>query len=80
MKKDLLKRIVVDPETISRKPIIRGTRIPIDLILKLLVQGISVEEILGDYPHLTKENIQAALLYSAKVIASEDVFPANTAR
>ncbi len=80
MKKDLLKRIVVNPEVISGKPIIRGTRIPIDLILKLLAQGISVEEILGDYPHLTKEDIQAALLYGAKVIASEDVFPANIAR
>ena len=63
MKEDLLKRIVVDPETIAGKPIIRGTRIPVDLILKLLAQGISFKEILEDYPHFTKEDIQAALLY-----------------
>ena len=80
MKEDLLKRIVVDPETIAGKPIIRGTRIPVDLILKLLAQGNSTKEILEDYPHLTKEDIQAALLYGAEVIASEDVFPTNVPR
>jgi len=80
MKEDLLKRIVIDPETIAGKPIIRGTRIPVDLILKLLAQGNSTKEILEDYPHLTKEDIQAALLYGAKVIASEDVFPTNVPR
>jgi len=80
MKKDLLKRIIVNPDIISGKPIIRGTRIPVDLILKLLAQGISIKEILDDYPHLTKEDIQAALLYGAKVIADEDVFPINISR
>lgn len=80
MKEDLLKRIVVDPETIAGKPIIRGTRIPVDLILKLLAQGNSTKEILEDYPHLTKEDIQAALLYGAEVIANEDVFPTNVPR
>jgi len=80
MKKDPLKRIIVDPDIISGKPIIRGTRIPVDLILKLLAQGISIKEILDDYPHLTKEDIQAALLYGAKVIADEDVFPINISR
>jgi uncharacterized protein (DUF433 family) len=80
MKKDPLKRIIVNPDIISGKPIIRGTRIPVDLILKLLAQGISIKEILDDYPHLTKEDIQAALLYGAKVIADEDVFPINISR
>jgi uncharacterized protein (DUF433 family) len=80
MKKDPLKRIIVNPDIISGKPIIKGTRIPVDLILKLLAQGISIKEILDDYPHLTKEDIQAALLYGAKVIADEDVFPVNISR
>lgn len=77
MKKDLLKRIVVDPEIMAEKPIIRGTRILVDLILKLLGQGMTIEEILEDYPHLNKEDIQAALLYGAEVIANEDVFPTS---
>jgi len=75
MKEDLLKRIVMDPEIMAGKPIIRGTRIPVDLILKLLGQGMTVDEILEDYPHLGKEDIKAALLYGAEVISSEDVFP-----
>ena len=80
MREDLLKRIVVDPEIMAGKPIIRGTRIPVNLILKLLGKGMTIKEILEDYPHLTKEDIQAALLYGAEVIANEDVLPSSIAR
>ena len=74
MKKDLFKRIIVDPNIMAGKPVIKGTRIPVDLILKLLSQGTTVEEILKDYPHLSKEDIRAALLYGAAVIENEEVF------
>ena len=80
MKENLLKRIVIDPEIMVGKPVIRGTRIPVDLILKLLGEGMTIEEILEDYPHLNKKDIQAALLYGAKVIANEEVFPYSIAK
>lgn len=75
MEKKLLKRIVINPEIMAGKPVIKGTRIPVDLILKLLSQEMETKEILDDYPHLTMSDIKAALLYGAEVIRTEDVFP-----
>ena len=72
--KDLLERITVDPKVIG-KPVIRGTRIPVALILKMLGQGIPVEEILREYPRLEEVDIHAAVDYAARVVAHEDVFP-----
>lgn len=57
-------RITIDPKIMVGKPVISGTRIPVDLIIKKLAQGETKEEILQDYPHLTGEDIQAALWYS----------------
>lgn len=67
--------MVLDTDVMAGKPVIRGTRIPVDKIIRLLGEGMSVEDILEDYPHLSKEDIRAALLYSSKVIGGEDVFP-----
>ena len=61
MNKELNSRIVINPAIMTGKPIIRGTRIPVDLIVRLVAQGISVKEILEDYPQLKKEDIKAAL-------------------
>ena len=74
-KEKLLKRIEVNPEIVGGKPVISGTRVPIDLIMRLYAQGVSTEEILEDYPHLEKEDIQAVLLYAAEVLSDEEVFP-----
>jgi uncharacterized protein (DUF433 family) len=71
-------RTTVDPEIMVGKPVIRGTRIPVELIVRLLGQGISEEEILEDYPRLQPEDIRAALIYTASVLAREDVFPTTT--
>jgi len=57
-----LKRIVVDPEIMVGKPIIKGTRIPVELIIKLAGEGMSNEEILMEYPYLTEEDIKASLM------------------
>lgn len=67
------KRIVSDPNIMLGKPIIKGTRIPVELILRKLSEGITVEELLEAYPHLTREDILAALSYSADVIAREEL-------
>lgn len=72
---DLLERITVDPKVMVGKPVIRGTRIPVALVLKMLGQGIPTEEILREYPRLERADIEAALAYAACVVDHEDVFP-----
>jgi uncharacterized protein (DUF433 family) len=62
----LTDRIVVDPEILVGKPVIKGTRIPVYLIIEFLANGLTEEEILDQYPTLTKEDIKAALLYDSK--------------
>ena len=73
--KDLLERIIVNPKVMLGKPVIRGTRIPVALILKMLGQGIPTEEILREYPRLEKLDIEACIAYAARVVEHEDVFP-----
>jgi len=57
-----------DPEILSGKPVIKGTRMSIELILERMAGGRSVEEMLDDYPFLTREEIYAALEYAADVV------------
>lgn len=63
----LLKRISIDPNVCFGKPCIRGTRIWVSLILDFLASGMTIEEILIEYPHLEVEDIQAALAYGAEM-------------
>ncbi len=70
-----LNRITYNPTIMLGKPVIRGTRVPVDLLVRLVAQGISQPDILADYPRLQAEDIQAALFYAAAVIADETVFP-----
>ncbi len=71
--KELLKRITVNPEIFGGKPIIRGMRISVELVVSLLAQGDTVEGILADYPDLTREDIQACLAYAHAVIANDSL-------
>ena len=71
------KNIVADPEILAGKPVIRGTRIPVDLILKKLAENITVDEILKDYPRLIKGHVQEILKYAHSLVAREEVYPAN---
>ena len=61
----LLERVIVNPKVMGGKPIVKGTRITVEQVLKLLAQGLSSKEILKDYPHLAEEDISAVLLYVA---------------
>jgi uncharacterized protein (DUF433 family) len=63
-----------NPEVMLGKPIIKGTRITIELIMRKLADGYSISDLLKSYPHLTKEQILAALEYAADMIANEDTF------
>jgi len=58
---NLLERITVEPDVMVGKPVIRGTRIPVALILKMLGQGIPTEEILREYPRLERVDFEAAI-------------------
>lgn len=69
------QRIIVNPKIMAGKPVIAGTRIPVELILKKLAQKMDVKEILRDYPRLTKEDIKAVLLYATETIENEEVYP-----
>jgi uncharacterized protein (DUF433 family) len=71
----LLERITLNPAVMVGKPVIRGTRIPVELIVRLLSQGIPEAEILHQYPRLQSDDIRAALAYAAQVLAHEDIFP-----
>lgn len=64
MDPQLLQRVVSDPNIMVGKPIIRGTRIPVEMIVRMVAQGMSADEILADYPRLKPVDIQAALHYS----------------
>jgi uncharacterized protein (DUF433 family) len=63
----LLERISIDPNVCFGKPCIRGTRIWVSLILDLLANGLTMEEILLEYPHLTIEDVRAAIAYGAEM-------------
>ncbi|MFB3122736.1 MAG: DUF433 domain-containing protein [Candidatus Binatia bacterium] len=78
MEKQLLQRISIDPKVMVGKPVIRGTRISVEIILHMLAQGIPEDDILKEYPRLKLEDIRAALAYAAQVLAHEDVFPFET--
>ena len=71
-------RIVSDPEVMLGKPVVAGTRIPVELVLRKLSQGASVEELDG-YPRLTREDVAAVLDYAADVIALEEVVEVGSA-
>ncbi len=64
--------ITCDPHILLGKPAIKGTRISVELVLKKLAEGMTIDEVLEAYPRLTKKDIMAVLSYSADVIAREE--------
>ena len=67
------ERIVVDPNIMFGKSVIKNTRITVEQILRKLSGGMTIEEILKDHPHLKKEDILAAQAFAADYIAHEDI-------
>ena len=68
---NMLERITFDRNILVGKPVIRGMRISVEMILELLAKGSSRQDILEDYPDLEPEDIQAALLYAHHLVADE---------
>ncbi len=73
-------RIEINPKVMMGKPIIRGTRIPVELILRKLSEGAKERELLEAYPRLTKEDIQAAIRYAADSLAHEETVILRSSR
>ena len=77
---NLLSRITSNPEIFGGKPIIRGMRISVELILSLLAQGETQESILTDYPELNKDDIRACVAYAHAVIAEDSIDAVGVSR
>ena len=73
--KQLLDRIVLDPNVMVGKPVIRGTRLTVDFILNLLAQGSTEDDILNEYRGLEIKDIQACFLFATKFLKNTDFMP-----
>jgi uncharacterized protein (DUF433 family) len=73
--KELLNRIVIDPDIMVGKPIIKGTRLTVQFIVGLLAQGMTTQEILQEYTKLTKEDILACLTFAHNALADTTFAP-----
>jgi uncharacterized protein (DUF433 family) len=71
---DLLNRITFNKDVLCGKPLIRGLRISVEMILELLAKGATEKDILQDYPQLEPDDLRAALLYAHHMVARENVF------
>lgn len=73
----LLERIVADPKVLAGKPVVRGTRISVELVIDLLARGYSKQQVLEQYGHLTMDDVHACLAYAREVLQSERVYPSE---
>ncbi len=74
----MTERIEISPSVMQGKPVIRGTRVPVELLLRKLAEGATIAELLDAYPALRSEDILAALNYAADTIAHETVVTVNS--
>jgi uncharacterized protein (DUF433 family) len=71
-------RIIVDPTILVGKPVVKGTRIPVELVLERLEEDTDPTLLFEDYPQLTQEDIKACLWYAKELVRGEEVYPAET--
>ena len=62
------ERVVIDEKILGGKPVIKGTRIPVYLIVEMVANGLSIKDILKEYPELSEEDVKAALRYAASLL------------
>lgn len=72
---DISSRIEIDPRIMMGKPVVKGTRITVELILESLAAGESLDNLLDSYPRLTKEDVSAALAFAAEALKGEKIYP-----
>ncbi len=71
-------RIIIDSEIMVGKPVVKGTRIPVELVLRRLAQDLNVETLLEAYPRLKIEDIRACIEYAQGLVEGEVIYPAST--
>ena len=71
-------RIEINPDVMMGKPVIRGTRIPVEVILRKLAEGATEADLMDAYPRLTHADMKAALAYAADIIAHEEILEGTT--
>jgi len=75
MTEDPLDRIGIDPQVMLGKPVIRGTRITVEILLEKIAAGCSMAEILADYPRLTRDDVLAAVAYAREALSTDEIIP-----
>jgi len=73
-----MNRIEMDPKKVGGKPVIKGTRIPVYLILEMLASGMNIGDILKEYPELTEEDVKEAIKYASRILSKEEVYEIST--
>lgn len=73
----LHERITIDPKVMLGKPVIKGTRVPVELILRKIGEGMTGDQILQHHPQLTTADIRAAAAFAADHLADEEIVPAS---
>lgn len=68
------ERIILDPKVLVGKPVIKGTRISVELVIDLLGRGYTTQQVIEQYPHITAQDVQACLAYASDVLRSEKVY------
>jgi uncharacterized protein (DUF433 family) len=72
---DWHERIVINPDVLVGKPVIKGTRLAVEFVIDLLAQGWSYDDILANYPGITREDVLACLAYASERLHAEKVYP-----
>ncbi len=72
---NLLRRITIDADICHGKPVIRGLRYPVEMLLELLSSGMSNDDILADYPDLERDDLLAAFAYATLLVQTKRVYP-----
>lgn len=73
--KKLLERIAINPKVMTGKPVIKGTRLTVEFILNLMAHGATIQDITSEYKGLTKEDIQACILFASKTLENTVFMP-----
>jgi uncharacterized protein (DUF433 family) len=73
-----LKRIALDPKILGGRPVVKGTRVPVYLVVELLASGMTEANVLKEYPGLHRDDVRASLEYASKVLREEEVIPIET--
>jgi uncharacterized protein (DUF433 family) len=75
MAEEQMQRIDINPQVMLGKPVIRGTRITVEILLEQIAAGCSTEEILAEYPQLSREDVLAAVAYAREVLSTDEIIP-----